>query len=76
MKFLRLGLCAAAFVSLSATAVHAQKFGIVGGGNWEALADIEPSLSSSFQTSSGWHVGAFAEIGTPIVSVRPGHSMT
>jgi hypothetical protein len=71
MKFLRLGLCAAAFVSLSATAAHAQTFGLVGGGNWEALADIDASLSSSFQTSSGIHVGAFMEIGTPIVSVRP-----
>ena len=72
MKFLRLGLCAAAFVSLSATAAHAQKFGIVAGGNWEALADIDASLSGAFQTSAGWHVGAFAEIGTPIVAVRPG----
>ena len=72
MKFLRLGLCAAAFLSLSATAAHAQKFGIVAGGNWEALADIDASLSGAFQTSAGWHVGAFAEIGTPIVAVRPG----
>ena len=72
MKFLRLGLCAAAFVSLSVTAAHAQKFGMVVGGNWEALVDLEPSLSGSFQTSAGWHVGAFAEFGTPIVSVRPG----
>ena len=72
MKFLRLGLCAATFLSLSVTAAHAQKFGLVVGGNWEALADIESSVSSSFQTSAGWHVGAFAEIGTPIVAVRPG----
>jgi Outer membrane protein beta-barrel domain len=70
MKILRAGIGFGLLMALSAPA-QAQKFGVMGGGNWEALADVDASLSASVQTSAGFHIGPFMEIGTPIVSVRP-----
>ncbi len=71
-----LGVVAVLATGITPGRAHAQlmpKFGIMAGGNVEALADLDgaTTLNAVFGVSSGYHFGAFADIGTPIVGIRP-----
>lgn len=59
-------------VLLLAGPSRGQGVGIVGGLNFSQLDDIQATdVSASFESSTGYHVGAFVDLGFGPVSIRP-----
>ena len=72
MRVLRTGLCAALLLAVTGTAAHAQRFGVYGGANFEALVNLQgEDFQTGFRMSEGFHGGAFVEFNVPVVSIRP-----
>ena len=45
------------------SAAHAQRFGVMAGGNFQRLGDIRLNdLETTFQSHNGWHVGLWLEL--------------
>ena len=58
-------------IAVSAQPAQAQ-LGVSGGLNFNSLGDIEGDASATFDNSTGWHVGVFADIGAGPITLRPG----
>jgi hypothetical protein len=73
MSVLRVGLGAAVLLAVSSTAAHAQRFGIYGGANFEALVNLQgEDFQTGFRMSEGFHAGGFVELRKGTFSLRPG----
>jgi hypothetical protein len=62
----------AIFCLTLAPAAHAQ-FGLAAGLNFDRMGDIEArDASATFENASGYHVGAFFDLGVGPLAIRPG----
>lgn len=71
----RIGLLALvlAFGLVGARPAGAQGLGVAAGLNFNSMDDIETaSADAAFESSTGYHVGAFYELGLGPLAVRPG----
>lgn len=60
-------------VALAGSAEAQFKIGVIGGVNFATVDDVNVgSVSETFDNRSGFHVGAFVELGTSGFAVRPG----
>lgn len=72
MRVLRAGFGAVVLLAVSSTAVHAQKFGVYGGANFEALVNLQgEEFQTGFRMSEGFHAGGFVELTKGTFSLRP-----
>ena len=73
MRVLRAGFGAVVLLAVSSTAAHAQRFGVFGGANFEALVNLQgEDFQTGFRMSEGFHAGGFVELSKGTFALRPG----
>ena len=67
-------LTALMVLAVSAGQADAQaKLGFAGGVNWSSLGDADfGSVDAAYESHTGWHAGAFADVNILFLAVKPG----
>jgi len=72
MRVLRASFCTVVLLAATSTVAHAQRFGVYGGANFEALVNLQgEGFQTGFRMSEGFHAGGFVELSKGAFALRP-----